>query len=38
MFRYFELLVDPYAAYAESDAPPARLWPFLSAYLSLPAR
>ena len=37
MFRYFESLVDPYAAYAESDSPPARLWPFLNAYLK-PAR
>ncbi len=33
MFRYFESLVDPYAPYAEDDAPPDRLWPFLKAYL-----
>ncbi len=32
-FRYFESLVDPYAPYPEADAPPARLWPFLKAYL-----
>ena len=37
MFRYFESLVDPYAAYAESDTPPDRLWPFLLEYLR-PAR
>ncbi|MBP7003177.1 ABC transporter ATP-binding protein [Amaricoccus sp.] len=33
MFRYFESLVDPYAAYPDADAPPARLWPFLMGYL-----
>jgi ATP-binding cassette subfamily B multidrug efflux pump len=33
MFRYFESLVDPYAAYAEDDTPPNRLWPFLRSYL-----
>jgi ATP-binding cassette subfamily B multidrug efflux pump len=33
MFRFFETLVDPYAPYAESDAPPRRLVPFLSDYL-----
>ncbi|MCA8883522.1 MAG: ABC transporter ATP-binding protein [Rhodobacteraceae bacterium] len=32
MFRYFESLVDPYAAYDEPDAPPRRLWSFLRAY------
>jgi len=37
MFRFFESLVDPYAPYAERDTPPARLWPFLNAYLR-PAR
>jgi ATP-binding cassette, subfamily B, multidrug efflux pump len=37
MFRFFESLVDPYAAYAESDTPPNRLWPFLVDYLR-PAR
>jgi ATP-binding cassette, subfamily B, multidrug efflux pump len=31
--RYFESLVDPYAPYSEADTPPARLWPFLKAYL-----
>ncbi|MEM1351846.1 MAG: ABC transporter ATP-binding protein [Pseudomonadota bacterium] len=29
MFRFFETLVDPYADYAETDAPPRKLWPFL---------
>ncbi len=33
MFRFFENLVDPYVAYAETDRPPTRLWPFLKAYL-----
>ena len=37
MFRFFESLVDPYAPYADRDTPPARLWPFLNAYLR-PAR
>ncbi|MEV8467969.1 ABC transporter ATP-binding protein [Fluviibacterium sp. DFM31] len=32
MFRYFENLVDPYVEYAEVDAPPRRLWPFLRDY------
>ncbi|GIT92637.1 multidrug ABC transporter ATP-binding protein [Jannaschia pagri] len=32
MFRYFENLVDPYAAYREEDTPPSRLWPFLVSY------
>ena len=33
MFRYFETLVDPYTAYAETDRPPQRLWPFLRQYV-----
>ena len=33
MFRYFENLVDPYTAYAETDRPPQRLWPFLRQYV-----
>jgi ATP-binding cassette subfamily B multidrug efflux pump len=33
MFRFFENLVDPYSAYAETDTPPQRLWPFLRQYL-----
>ena len=33
MFGFFENLVDPYAAYAQSDAPPRRLWPFLKDYI-----
>ena len=33
MFRYFENLVDPYIRYAETDAPPQRLWPFLRQYM-----
>ena len=37
MFRWFESLVDPYAAYSETDTPPNRLWPFLAEYLR-PAR
>ena len=32
MFRFFENLVDPYVDYAERDAPPRRLWPFLWDY------
>ena len=32
MFRFFEKLVDPYVAYAETDTPPQKLWPFLRAY------
>ncbi|NBC97411.1 MAG: ATP-binding cassette domain-containing protein [Deinococcus-Thermus bacterium] len=32
MFRFFENLIDPYVAYAETDTPPRRLWPFLWAY------
>jgi ATP-binding cassette subfamily B multidrug efflux pump len=37
MFRFFESLVDPYTPYSETDTPPAKLWPFLMAYLA-PAR
>jgi ATP-binding cassette subfamily B multidrug efflux pump len=37
MLRFFESLVDPYAAYDETAAPPDRLWPFLVDYLR-PAR
>jgi ATP-binding cassette, subfamily B, multidrug efflux pump len=33
MFRFFENLVDPYQHYAEQDAPPTRLWPFLKDYV-----
>ncbi|WP_062762063.1 ABC transporter ATP-binding protein [Falsirhodobacter sp. alg1] len=33
MFRFFERLVDPYAAYDQTDAPPNRLWPFLKSYM-----
>jgi ATP-binding cassette subfamily B multidrug efflux pump len=33
MFRFFENLVDPYQPYAESDAPPTRLWPFLKSHI-----
>jgi ATP-binding cassette subfamily B multidrug efflux pump len=33
VFRFFEGLVDPYAAYAQSDSPPRRLWPFLKEYV-----
>ncbi|MGG7645081.1 ABC transporter ATP-binding protein [Rhodovulum sp. YNF3179] len=29
MFRFFESLVDPYTAHAQTDAPPRRLWPFM---------
>ncbi len=32
MFRFFENLVDPYAAYEEKDAPPRQLLPFLMDY------
>jgi len=32
MFRFFENLVDPFAAYTEQDVPPRKLWPFLWAY------
>ncbi|MFN3643178.1 MAG: ABC transporter ATP-binding protein [Gemmobacter sp.] len=37
MFRFFETLVDPYQGYAETNAPPRRLWPFLRDYV-LPFR
>ena len=33
MFRFLENLVDPYQPYAEVDAPPTRLWPFLRDYV-----
>ncbi len=33
MFKFFESLVDPYVAYAEDNAPPRRLWPFLRVYM-----
>ncbi|WP_022703686.1 ABC transporter ATP-binding protein [Pseudorhodobacter ferrugineus] len=33
MFRYFEGLIDPYAAYPQSDTPPRKLWPFLREYI-----
>ena len=33
MFRFFETLVDPYQPYAQTDAPPRRLWPFLRDYI-----
>ena len=33
MFRFLENLVDPYQPYAEQDAPPTRLWPFLRDYV-----
>ena len=33
MFGFFETLVDPYAAYERTDAPPRRLWPFLKEYI-----
>ena len=33
MFGFFENLVDPYAAYEQTDAPPRRLWPFLKDYI-----
>ncbi|MEL6618822.1 MAG: ABC transporter ATP-binding protein [Pseudomonadota bacterium] len=32
MFKLFESLIDPYAAYPEKDAPPTKLWPFLWDY------
>ena len=32
-FAFFERLVDPYTPYAEPDAPPRRLWPFLCQYM-----
>ena len=33
MLRFFENLVDPYAAYAQTDTPPRKLWPFLRDYI-----
>ncbi|MCB5408895.1 ABC transporter ATP-binding protein [Pseudogemmobacter faecipullorum] len=33
MFRFFEGLVDPYAAYEETDIPPRRLWPWLKEFI-----
>ncbi|MDQ2065158.1 ABC transporter ATP-binding protein [Xinfangfangia sp. CPCC 101601] len=33
MFGFFETLVDPYAPYKQSDAPPRKLWPFLREYV-----
>ena len=33
MFRFFEGLVDPYAAYTPTDTPPRKLWPFLWDYI-----
>ena len=33
MFKFFEGLVDPYAAYTPQDAPPRRLWPYLAGFL-----
>ena len=33
MFKFFEGLVDPYAPYTPSDAPPRKLWPFLKEYI-----
>jgi len=35
MFRFFESLIDPYAAYQAVDAPPRKLWPFLRDYVKL---
>ncbi len=33
MFGFFENLVDPYAAYEQTDTPPRKLWPFLKEYI-----
>ena len=33
MFGFFENLVDPYAAYEQTDTPPRKLWPFLKDYI-----
>ncbi len=33
MFKFFEGLVDPYAPYTQTDAPPRQLWPFLADYI-----
>ncbi len=32
MFRFLELLVDPYADYPNEDNPPQKLWPFIARY------
>jgi len=33
VLRFFEMLVDPYGSYKETDTPPQRLWPFLRDYM-----
>ncbi|TNC48144.1 ABC transporter ATP-binding protein [Rubellimicrobium rubrum] len=33
MFRFFEKLVDPFAAHAAVNDPPRRLWPFLRSFM-----
>jgi ATP-binding cassette subfamily B multidrug efflux pump len=33
MFKFFEGLVDPYAAYPQTDTPPRKMWPFLKDYI-----
>lgn len=33
MFKFFEGLIDPYAAYPVTDTPPRQLWPFLRDYI-----
>jgi len=33
MFKFFEGLIDPYAAYPQTDTPPRKLWPFLRDYV-----
>ena len=33
MFKIFENLINPYAAYPVTDTPPRRLWPFLRDYI-----
>jgi ATP-binding cassette, subfamily B, multidrug efflux pump len=33
MLRFFENLIDPYVAYAQTDTPPRKLWPFLVDYI-----
>ncbi|MEI6096884.1 MAG: ABC transporter ATP-binding protein [Alphaproteobacteria bacterium] len=35
MFRFFENLVDPFAAYVPSDTPPRKLWTYLKDYVLL---
>jgi ATP-binding cassette subfamily B multidrug efflux pump len=32
LFQYFETLVDPYTAYADTDTPPRRLFAFMWDY------